>query len=151
MIKDILKLIRKTNKKSFKRCTDYQIYPYVCAYNSKVVGYVHKRGKVRAQIKRCSYGPDKYIVRVSDKGIEIELTHLNIKIYKTEGNINNIFPEEELIFEGSNITKDDHFNISMILPNVPTPDEFKMIRALMERKDARYNRIYMYMSKDWMS
>lgn len=151
MTKDILKLIRKTNKKSFKRNSDYQIYPYVCAYNSKIVGYVHKRGKTRAQLKRCSFGPEKYIIRVSDKGIEFEITHLNIKIYKTEPVPNNIFPLEHLIFEGKEMSKDEHFNISMMLANVPNPEEIQLIRNIMMRKDTRYNRIYMYMSKDWMS
>ena len=151
MVKDILKLIRATNKKSFRRNSDYNVYPYVYAYNSRVVGWVYKNGKSRAQLKRCSYGPEKYIVRVTDKGIEIEITHKRIKISKTESVENNIFPEEELVFEGENISKDEHFNISMILANVPTPDEFQNIRNIMERKDTRYNRIYMYMSKDWMN
>ncbi len=150
MIKEVLKLIRKSNKKYFKFDNDYEIYPYIYAYNSKVVGNVYKRGKAYPRIKRCSYGPEKYMLRVIDKGIEFEITHINIKIYKSETVPYSIFPSEELLFEGKEMTKDEHFNISMMIPNVPNPEEIQIIRNIMMRKDTRYNVISLYMSKDWM-
>lgn len=150
MLKQILKLIRKTNKKTFRRNSDHRNYPYVCAYNMISDGYVYKNGKRHPKFKRWDIGPEKYGIHIYDKGLQIDITHLSIKIYKTISTPHNLFPDEHLMFEGENLDNDDHFNLSMSIPNIPTASEINIIRSIMNKKERRYTKIYIYLSKDWM-
>ena len=148
MIKTILNLLHSTNKKKFRGNTDYRVYPYVSADSRIACGSVWKNRKRRLQYKRWNLGPDKYKVLIADKGYEYEITATYIRIIKCSPDGLSLFPLDIVLYEGNNLTKDEHFNLALQIPMISLED-FQRIRNFMERKDTKYVAIYMYLSKDW--
>lgn len=142
-------MLYSTNKKKFKGNSDYKTYPYISGHCRIACGSVWKNRKRRVQYKPWKIGPDKYQVRITGKGYEFEITAINIKICKCTPDPTSMFPIDELLFDGTHLSKDEYFNLALQIPML-TPDEIQSIRNFMQRKDRRYVALFLYMDKDWI-
>lgn len=137
----VKKLVTKTIKNSNKFASDNNNYVTVC--NIKYNHY-HTKHKKFVGLKRLKLGPKKFMLTVYDDEVLIHFERNFIKIIKF--NLNDIFPHYDdptglVLFEGTELSTEDIFNMSLSYNITFTSDDINMLHTLLNNNKLYHNRI----------
>lgn len=140
--KEILKNTKKNKFKSKKRKIefDYGINTYVMS--GRVQGYVPNKNKKMVRVIRpFKFANEKYKLElILDSDFAICIDAKKVKIYGAPADLNRLWSDDNTpIFEGTNLSKEDFFHLSIEYDNILTADQIDILRDIMESRALNKN------------
>lgn len=142
--KEILKCTKRKKFGTKKRKEELDYIEYINAHvmSGRVQGYVlNKIKKYVPVIKPFKFANDLYKLElIMDSNFAICIDEKKVKIFREPSNQNILWSDDnEPIFEGYNLSKEDFFHLSIEYDNILTPEQIDILREIMRKRALNKN------------